>query len=879
MNPEITFTPLRGSGNANTQGHGFCSLLEIDDTTILLDCGASAALLSLSSSSSMDSKTRLKALDDFELFLEQIDSMSNTIDAILLSHGDFAHIGALPIICRRLKRPIKIYCTQPVLKMGQMVLYDAFINMTRSGMDIGTNIPDLVGERQQITFTLDDVDLCFSDVVQVKYNQEEELGSTLQDKENHVRICALPAGRTVGGTSWQVTSGVATILYAVGMNLKKETVLDGADLKLFPQSPSLLIVDCNCSHLIKPSSFLLTTTKKKKDMSSQDTLVAVIIEALRSRVGGNVLIPCESAGRALELMQVLARNVMDSKTRLEIDSLVYLSPMAHNILEFAKAQLEWMSESLCDSFYKGKSNPFEFTSNDRRPPLLRCATSLAELDRMGSGTKIVLATDSSLSTGFAKELLLLWGGDPKCKVIFTHEPDSLSLGAEILSQIDTPPVIVTVVKTEKVLLAGNELKEYLAKADREKKAIDEEALQKKRELELSMLVNPEDEADVEDDDDDDDDIDTEAPMTLVFGTPSRSTSNASNHGSGNKRSKLSAPVEGMAKFANPRHPQFVSSYEIESSLEAMEYGLGIADLNIPENIMTVKRTTRLSTVDTAGTSSKTSAVVASKSTGLRITQVATLPTKMVTKNVKLQLTCTFLYIPLDGKADLKAIKRIISEVNPQKVVVLRGRIEADVQSIIKRAKESCHEAYSPLNGEHINFIATGGVASIWLPHTMRTDGTRTVLDSGCQLRTVRANIRPDLSVDSEQSRRFSLIPIIDEQVNVEVEEEINGENVIENPLCLSSLDKRFRRTNALGRVSFGEVSLNSLKAKIGSKKIGAQEQPIQVDYRIGASGATVLCGNQLAIRKINDNDFIVEGTPGLLYNETREILYSNFSFF
>ena len=106
---------------------------------------------------------------------------------------------------------------------------------------------------------------------------------------------------------------------------------------------------------------------------------------------------------------------------------------------------------------------------------------------MGPGVKIVLATDSSLSVGFSRELLLRWGGDKRCKVILTGEPEAMSLGAEILAQIASPPVIVSIETQEKVLLTGNELKEYLLRAEEERKAKEESELQRKRELELSMV--------------------------------------------------------------------------------------------------------------------------------------------------------------------------------------------------------------------------------------------------------------------------------------------------------------------------------------------------------------------------------------------------------
>lgn len=43
----------------------------------------------------------------------------------------------------------------------------------------------------------------------------------------------------------------------------------------------------------------------------------------------------------------------------------------------------------------------------------------------------MLATDSSLSCGLSKALLLRWGGDPRCRVVFTDTPEAKSLAAEL----------------------------------------------------------------------------------------------------------------------------------------------------------------------------------------------------------------------------------------------------------------------------------------------------------------------------------------------------------------------------------------------------------------------------------------------------------------
>jgi hypothetical protein len=332
---------------------------------------------------------------------------------------------------------------------------------------------------------------------------------------------------------------------------------------------------------------------------------------------------------------------------------------------------------------------------------------MAEFNRLGPGVKIVLATDASLSSGLAKELLMRWGGDPRCKVIFTSDAEPHSLAADIFAQIGTQPVIVSVVKTEKELLAGEELRLYQAAIELEKKSREDEALQKKRELELAMFV-PEVIGD-EDDDEDDQDIENESSMLLdsrggseaSAGTPviDRSSSLGSRNSTSGKRQKTAPPLEGYAKFAKPRYLQFESrnrftdsistnSLDIGIYLNSLEYGFGIDDLDLPESVVpVVKRSSRFSAdkMTNAATSNDLSAPVSSdaadssQNATVKPQKVAVVepPSKLVAKRVKLQLICSFLSIPLDGKADLKAIKRVVSVVNPKKLVVYRGQNETD----------------------------------------------------------------------------------------------------------------------------------------------------------------------------------------------------------
>jgi cleavage and polyadenylation specificity factor subunit 2 len=80
---------------------------------------------------------------------------------VIISHPDQAHLGALPYLVGRLKLQASIYVTVPCHKMGQMFLYDHFLSRQQSSdFDV---------------FTLDDVDLAFQRMRQLKYQQQVKL--------------------------------------------------------------------------------------------------------------------------------------------------------------------------------------------------------------------------------------------------------------------------------------------------------------------------------------------------------------------------------------------------------------------------------------------------------------------------------------------------------------------------------------------------------------------------------------------------------------------------------------------------------------------------------------------------------------------------------
>jgi cleavage and polyadenylation specificity factor subunit 2 len=453
MSIQVKFTPIAGGRNDVS---GVCSILEIGPFTLLLDCGCS-----IKNSNVLLSKIKNK-----------LSFIGKSIDAVILSHADLQHLGALPVVLgpHGIGNP-QIVCTLPVHKFGQLVLYDYCSNKEMEGM---MDIKKVESNNQ--TYGYDDIDDVFLHPTVVKFSQIIELSSVLQSKAT-LSLCAYPSGRTIGGAIWRIWYGSTEILYAVDINMKNEIVLSGASLHPLPTVPSLLIMDAGTSSQlssIKPTNKGNTLSKKKKDKDDPQGLISTVMETLRNE--GNVLIPCETAGRSLELFQILGNHW--STNKIGLYHLIFLSPMAYNVLEFARSQLEWMSDNLSKAFYNGGPNPFYL-------PSLKISTSLRDVEKNHPGPKVVLCTDASLSCGLSKEVLLRWGGDPRCKIIFTDISDQNSLAYELRSQV--PPIVATISRPIRVELTGEELQEHRNKLDKVRKDEEEKAQRLQRESELEFV--------------------------------------------------------------------------------------------------------------------------------------------------------------------------------------------------------------------------------------------------------------------------------------------------------------------------------------------------------------------------------------------------------
>jgi len=353
-----------------------CCVLELESTggsmRVLLDCGWTSSFQLAS--------------------LKSLQEVLPSISLVLISSGDLNHIGALPFaVSHGLSRTAGIYATFPAAKLGQMALYDAFLSKEDEGGIDGL-------------FTLDDVDNAVERIKTLKYDERLQVRF---DRVADTLISPRVGGRLLGGAFWHLRYGVEEIVYASSFGWGKSLMVGGASASLGKiRRPALLITDA------QPAMQFADESKShlKPEERERETH-RVVLETLRK--SGNVLVPCDAAGRALELLYSLNK-LWEAQRLYGNYKLVFLSHTSYNTVEFAKCLMEWVSRDLAEVFEMETRNPYALKYT------YQCH-SLAEVERVMARFPVcVVCTDADMMYGFSKALLEKWASDPFSLILTTQ---------------------------------------------------------------------------------------------------------------------------------------------------------------------------------------------------------------------------------------------------------------------------------------------------------------------------------------------------------------------------------------------------------------------------------------------------------------------------
>nr|XP_023012398.1 probable cleavage and polyadenylation specificity factor subunit 2 isoform X1 [Leptinotarsa decemlineata]XP_023012405.1 probable cleavage and polyadenylation specificity factor subunit 2 isoform X2 [Leptinotarsa decemlineata] len=673
-----------------------CYILQVDEVRILLDCG-------------WDEKFNME-------FIKEMKRHVHTIDAVLLSYPDVTHLGALPYVVGKLGLNCPIYSTIPVYKMGQMFMYDLY--QSQHNM------------KEFCIFSLDDVDATFEKIIQLKYNQTVPL----KGKGYGLTVTPLPAGHMIGGTIWKIMKvGEEDIIYANDFNHKKERHLNGCELEKL-QRPSLVIIDA-----------FNATYQQARRRARDEKLMTNILQTLRNN--GNVLIAVDTAGRVLELAHMLDQLWRNKESGLLAYSLALLTNVSYNVVEFAKSQIEWMSDKLMRSFEGARNNPFQFKH------LQLCHTQ-GELSKVSS-PKVVLASSADMESGYSRELFLQWCSNPANSVILTTRTSPGTLARDLVDNGGERTVDLTVEK--RVRLEGAELEEY-----------------EKRQRERCEDDETKEEGDSDSDDDIEMSVISKGRHDIVI----------------KQEGKISTGFFKVTKKMYPMYPFH------EEKVKSDEYG----EIIRPEDY-------KLADVPLEGEDNKENLVV--KKEEEEITEIPEMPTKCIVLQRTVQVNCQVHYIDFEGRSDGESLMKILSHLKPRRVIVVRGTAE-NTAVIAKYCEENVQVArvLTPAKGEIVDATSETHIYQVRLTDALVShlafqkakDAEVAWLNAQIVVRETQADAKrmnidnEPMEIDDDDMRILTLEP---------ASEEDNHEPVFINELKLAEFKQILARSNISSEFSGG----------------------------------------------------------------------------
>ncbi|XP_009789216.1 cleavage and polyadenylation specificity factor subunit 2 [Nicotiana sylvestris] len=601
MGTSVQVTPLCGVYNENPLSY----LVSIDGFNFLIDCGWN---------------------DQFDTsLLQPLSRVASSVDAVLLSHPDTFHLGALPYAVKQLGLSAPIYATEPVYRLGLLTMYDQYLSRKQvSEFDL---------------FTLDDIDSAFQNVTRLTYSQNHYMSG----KGEGIVIAPLVAGHLLGGTTWKITKDGEDVIYAVDFNHRKERHLNGTVLESFVR-PAVLITDAFNALNNQPS-------RRQRDQEFLDAIEKTV------NVGGNVLLPVDTAGRVLELILTLEQHWTQKQLSTPI---FFLSYVASSTVDYAKSFLEWMSDSIAKSFEHTRDNAFLL----RKIKLVINKSGLEEVP----GPKVVMASMASLEAGYSHDIFVEWAADPKNLVLFTERGQFGTL-ARIL-QSNPPPKAVKVTMSRRIPLVDEELAAYEEEQNRIKR---EEALK------ATLIKEEESKAPIGAE------VITGDPM-VIDANVTHASSNAAGPYSGAFKDVLIDGFVPPSSSVAPMFPFYDNTSEWDDFGEVINPDdYVIKDDNMEQSSMHVDG-------DLNGNLDEGSANLILDST----------PSKVVSSELTVQVKCSLLYVDFEGRSDGRSIKSILAHVAPLKLVLVHGSAEATEHLKQHCLKQVCPHVYAPQLEETID---------------------------------------------------------------------------------------------------------------------------------------------------------------------------------
>jgi cleavage and polyadenylation specificity factor subunit 2 len=437
----LKVTPIYGS----TGHHPSSSSISLPPSSTLVEYGGVRVLVNVGS----DESSGPSSLPPLDL----------NIDAIIITDSSLHALGGLPQYMnlrarqkyaeygddgdvKNMHDDVPIYATFPLLKMGQMNLYDHHSNLALDGGNPGYSLEDV---DELFSPSLDSISSTNGStnmneagtdsrknrsraIQTLKYAQTIILNCPSTGKPA-ISITPHRAGHTIGAAYYILTrlADETEVVVAPTYHHAKEKHLDSSDLYKYASACDVLVTTCGGPGGDLGQLYVATGENKKSILNppsvgrDEGELVEYILSTLRR--GGNVLLPVDASGRVLELLYLLNQH-WDRQRLGSTYNLCWVGSMVHNTIEFARSQLEWMATPLGAQFDSGRGHPFSCKSVQMFSTVAEMESACfgsggVEAESMNGNPTCVLASGCSLDCGPARDLFLKWSENADNAVIFT----------------------------------------------------------------------------------------------------------------------------------------------------------------------------------------------------------------------------------------------------------------------------------------------------------------------------------------------------------------------------------------------------------------------------------------------------------------------------
>ncbi|CAL9732799.1 cleavage factor two protein 2 [Monosporozyma unispora] len=331
------------------------------------------------------------------------------IDLIILSEPTIDSLGAYALLyynfLSHFLSRIEVFATLPIANLGRVSTIDYYASR------------GVVGPYTSNEMDVDDVEKAFDFIRTLKYSQIVDL----KFKFDGLSLVAFNSGSSPGGSLWCISTYVEKLVYAKRWNHTKGTLLNGANLLDSSGKP--------ISAVMRPSAVITTFDKfglsrpfKRRNREFKDTIKEYLTQKK------SVIIPVEISNQFLELFVIIHDLLYSSKKmgRPLNSPILLVSYSRGRSLTYAKSMLEWLTASLLKVWSaRDNESPFNMGKTFH-------IVGVDELSKF-SGPKVCLVSDvDTLLTEVVKKLHTT----EKLNIILTQSnSNSNSKQQDLLSQL------------------------------------------------------------------------------------------------------------------------------------------------------------------------------------------------------------------------------------------------------------------------------------------------------------------------------------------------------------------------------------------------------------------------------------------------------------